>query len=327
MLAPIGAEVSVNQGPAISIVIPVYNEQESIIPLYGKIRDACEGLGKPYEMVFVDDGSQDRTLDILEGIHRQDARVKVIRFRKNFGQTAAMAAGFRYARGEIIISMDGDLQNDPADIPRLLDKLEEGYDVVCGWRRDRKDNTLTRTIPSIGANWLISKICGVRIHDSGCSLKGYRAPLIKRVALYGEMHRFIPAMALLVGARVGEVVVHHHPRRFGQTKYGLSRMWKVFLDLFTVKMLVAFAPRPAAWFGLLSLPFWIGACIGTGTMALLVATGHGSPLVVVGSVTVLLTCTGIQLVSLGLLGEAALQVENGLQGPHVLPQAQELGGS
>jgi hypothetical protein len=223
--------------------------------------------------------------------------------------------------------MDGDLQNDPADIPRILDKLEEGYDVVCGWRRDRKDNTLTRTVPSIVANWLISRICRVRIHDSGCSLKGYRAQVIKRVALYGEMHRFIPAMALLVGARVGEVVVHHHPRRFGQTKYGLSRMWKVFLDLFTVKMLVAFATRPAAWFGLLSLPFWLGACIGTGAITLLVATGYGSPLIVVGSVTLLLTCTGVQLVSMGLLGEAALQVENGLQGPHMLPHAQELRGS
>ncbi len=317
-------KATLQDSPIISIVVPVYNEQESVLPLYAKIRDACEVLGKPYEVVFVDDGSGDRTAEILEQIHRRDARVKVIRFRKNFGQTAAMAAGFRYARGEIVISMDGDLQNDPADIPLLLDKLEEGYDVVCGWRRDRKDNTLTRTIPSMVANWLISKICGVRIHDSGCSLKAYRASVIKRVALYGEMHRFIPAMALLVGARVGEVVVRHHPRRFGQTKYGLSRIWKVFLDLLTVKMLVTFAPRPAGWFGLLSLPFWLGACIGTGAMALLAATGHGSPLVVVGSVTLLLTCTGIQLVSMGLLGETALQAENGVQGPSVLPQAQEL---
>jgi len=313
-----------NDNPAISIVVPVYNEQESVLPLYGKIRDACEVLAKPYEMVFVDDGSGDRTAEILEQIHRRDARVKVIRFRKNFGQTAAMTAGFRYARGEIIISMDGDLQNDPADIPLLLDKLEEGYDVVCGWRRDRKDNRLTRTIPSIGANWLISKICGVRIHDSGCSLKAYRAPVIKRVALYGEMHRFIPAMALLVGARIGEVVVHHHPRQFGRTKYGLSRMWKVFLDLFTVKMLVTFAPRPAAWFGLLSLPFWLGAFIGTGGMALLVAIGQGSPLVVVGSVTLLFTCTAIQLLCMGILGEASLEAEYTGKGSHVAPQAQEL---
>jgi len=308
----------------LSIVVPVYNEQESILPLYGKIRDACEALGKPYEVVFVDDGSGDRTAEILEQIHRQDARVKVIRFRRNFGQTAAMAAGFRYARGEVIISMDGDLQNDPADIPLLLDKLEEGYDLVCGWRRDRKDNTLTRTIPSMVANWLISKICGVRIHDSGCSLKAYRASVIKRVALYGEMHRFIPAMALLVGARVGEVVVHHHPRQFGQTKYGLSRMWKVFLDLFTVKMLVTFARRPAAWFGLLSLPFWLGGCIGAGAIVLLVAMGQGSPLVVVGSVTLLLTCTAFHLVCMGILGEASLEAEYTGKGSHVLPQALEI---
>ena len=321
------SKFEISKEPVLSIVIPVYNEQESVLPLYGKIRDACDALGKPYEVVFVDDGSRDRTAEILEQIHRQDARVKVIRFRRNFGQTAAMAAGFRYARGENIISMDGDLQNDPADIPLLLDKLEEGYDVVCGWRRERKDNRLTRTIPSIVANWLISKICGVRIHDSGCSLKAYRASVIKRVALYGEMHRFIPAMALLVGARVGEVVVHHHPRRFGQTKYGLSRMWKVFLDLFTVKMLVTFAPRPAAWFGLLSLPFWLGACIGTGAMALLVAIGQGSPLVVVGSVTLLLACTAFHLVCMGILGEAALEANYTGKGSHVAPQAQELRGS
>ncbi len=310
--------------PAISIVVPVFNEERSVLPLYRKIRDACEALDKSYEMVFVDDGSRDRTFRILERIHRQDPRVKVLRFRKNFGQTAAMAAGFQCARGEIIISMDGDLQNDPADIPRLLAKMEEGYDVVCGWRRDRKDNTLTRTIPSMIANWLISKLCGVRIHDSGCSLKAYRASVIKRVNLYGEMHRFIPAMTLLVGARVGEVVVRHHPRRFGQTKYGLSRIWKVFLDLFTVKMLVTFAPRPAAWFGLLSVPFWLGACIGAGAIALLVGMGQGPPLVVAGSVTLLLTCTAFHLISMGLLAEAALDAEGGVQGGDSLPEVQQL---
>lgn len=310
--------------PAISIVVPVFNEERSVLPLYRKIRDACEALDKSYEMVFVDDGSRDRTFRILERIHRQDPRVKVLRFRKNFGQTAAMAAGFQCARGEIIISMDGDLQNDPADIPRLLAKLEEGHDVVCGWRRDRQDNTLTRTIPSVVANWLISKICGVRIHDSGCSLKAYRASVIKRVALYGEMHRFIPAMALLVGARVGEVLVRHHPRRFGKAKYGLSRIWKVFLDLFTVKMLVTFAPRPATWFGLLSLPFWLASCIGVSAIALLVAMGQGTPVVVLGSVTLLLTCTAIHLVSMGLLAEAAVEAEDAVRGPSAVPEVQEL---
>jgi len=314
----------ISKEPFLSIVVPVYNEQESILPLYGKIRDACDALQRSYEIVFVDDGSQDKTHDILERIHQEDSGVKVIRFRRNFGQTAAMAAGFGYARGKIIISLDGDLQNDPTDIPRLVDKLDQGYDVVCGWRRDRKDNTLTRTIPSMLANWLISKICGVRIHDSGCSLKAYRSAVIKRVALYGEMHRFIPALALSAGARVGEVVVHHHPRQFGRTKYGLSRMWKVFLDLFTVKMLVTFASRPAAWFGLLSLPFWLGASIGTGALALLATMGEGSSLVVMGSITLLFICTAVQLICMGILGEAALEAKYNGKASHVLPQAQEL---
>lgn len=307
-----------------SIVVPVYNEQESVLPLYGKIREACNALGKHYEIVFVDDGSRDRTFDVLEEIHRQDPQVKVVRFRKNYGQTAAMAAGFQYAKGDVIISMDGDLQNDPADIPRLLAKCEEGYDVVCGWRRDRQDNALTRTIPSVAANWLISKICGVRIHDSGCSLKAYKASVIKKVALYGEMHRFIPAMALLVGARIGEVVVRHHPRRFGQTKYGLSRIWKVFLDLFMVKMLVTFAPRPAAWFGLLSMPFWLAGVFGAGAIAFLMAVGQSPTLVVVGSITLLLACTGFHLISMGLLAEAALEAEDPVKGPSSVPDVQIL---
>lgn len=310
--------------PAVSIVVPVYNEEESVLPLYKGIRAACDPPEKSYEVIFVDDGSLDGSFNILRQIHLQDARVRVIRFRKNFGQTAAMAAGFDYARGAIIVSMDADLQNDPADVPVLLEKLEEGYDVVCGWRRDRQDNTLTRTIPSIVANWVISKICGVRIHDSGCSLKAYRASVVKRLTLYGEMHRFIPAMALVVGARVGETVVRHHPRRFGRTKYGMSRIWKVFLDLFTVKMLVTFAPRPAVWFGLLSLPFWLGSVLGFGALALLAATGQGSPLVVVGTTTLLLAATAFHLVSMGVLAEAAVEADDAAGGLNDPPEAQEL---
>jgi glycosyltransferase involved in cell wall biosynthesis len=310
--------------PAISVVVPVYNEEDSVLLLYGKIRATCEALGVSFEIVFVDDGSRDETFHTLEKIHGQDHRVRVIRFRTNFGQTAAMEAGFRRAKGDTVISMDGDLQNDPADIPILLGKLEKGYDVVCGWRRDRQDNSLTRTIPSMVANWLISKICGVRIHDSGCSLKAYRASIIKRVSLYGEMHRFIPAMALLVGARIGEVVVRHHPRRFGRTKYGLSRIWKVFLDLFAVKMLVTFASRPAAWFGLLSAPFWLAATVGAGAMTVLMAVGQRPTLVVVGSITLLLVCTGFHLISMGLLAEAALESGEAIKGQEVLPEAHEL---
>lgn len=310
--------------PALSIVIPVYNEEESVRPLYRKILEACESLRVPYEIIFVDDGSCDRTFEVLEALHRADQRVKVIRFRNNCGQTAAMAMGFRHARGQIVVSMDGDLQNDPADIPRLLAKLDEGYDVVCGWRRSRQDNALTRTIPSIVANWLISRICGVRIHDTGCSLKAYRAPAIKRVPLYAELHRFIPAMALLVGARVGEIVVRHHPRRFGRAKYGLSRIWKVFLDLATVKMLVAFASRPAAWFGLLSVPFWVGSLLGLGAILSLTMMARGSTLVVVGSVTLLLACTAVHLVCLGLLAEAAIETGKPAMGSEGLPETEQL---
>ena len=186
----------------LSIVIPVYNEEKSVQPLYRSIQKACDPLGRAYEMIFVDDGSQDGTFGILETIHRQDARVKVVRLRKNFGQTAAMTAGFAYAKGDVIISMDGDLQNDPADIPRLLSKLEEGFDVVCGWREHRQDKLLSRRVPSVVANWLIGRMTGVQIHDNGCSLKAYQASVIKNVALYGDMHRFIPALSTLAGARI-----------------------------------------------------------------------------------------------------------------------------
>ncbi len=238
----------------LSVVVPVYNEEESVRILYEKIRDACDSLSMPYEMIFVDDGSRDRTFSVMEGIHQEDHRVKVVRFRKNYGQTPAMAAGFRAARGAIVVSMDGDLQNDPADIPRLLAKMEEGYDVVCGWRKDRKDKLISRRIPSVIANWLIGKITGVPIHDNGCSLKAYRSGVIKRTALYSELHRFIPAMSTLAGAKIAEIVVRHHARQFGKSKYGISRAWRVFLDLFLIKMLTGFAARPALWFGVLSLP-------------------------------------------------------------------------
>jgi len=240
--------------PTLSVVVPVFNEEESVHLVYDNLRNVCDGMERYYEIIFVDDGSRDRTFGVLEEIHRVDGRVKVVRFRKNYGQTAAMAAGFRAARGKIVISMDGDLQNDPADIPRLVARLEEGYDVVCGWRKDRKDKLISRRIPSVIANWLIAKITGVPIHDNGCSLKAYRSEVIKRVALYSDLHRFIPAMSTLTGARIAEIVVRHHHRQFGMSKYGISRAWRVFLDLFLIKMLTGFAAKPALWFGALSLP-------------------------------------------------------------------------
>ena len=252
----------------LSIVVPVYNEQESILPLYGKIRTACEPIGKPCEVIFVDDGSRDNTFAILEEIHKQDAQLKVIRFRKNYGQTAAMAAGFQYAHGDVIVSMDGDLQNNPADIPPLVAKLDDGFDVVCGWRKNRQDKFLSRRLPSIVANWIIGRVTGVRIHDNGCSLKAYRANVIKRVALYSELHRFIPAMSTLTGARIAEIVVNHHARRFGRSKYGISRIWRVALDIITVKMIISFASRPGIWFALPSV-----ACFLLGLFTLFFVVG------------------------------------------------------
>ncbi len=293
--------------PAISVVIPVFNEQENVRLLYQQIRQACESLRRSYEIVFVDDGSDDRTFEVLEEIHRQDPCVKSIRFRKNYGQTAAMAAGFEYAHGEVVVSMDGDLQNDPADIPLLLNKMDEGYDIVCGWRKNRQDKFWSRRVPSIAANWLIGKVTGVQIHDNGCSLKAYRASVIKNVTLYGEMHRFIPAMSTLAGARIAEIAVNHHPRRFGKSKYGIGRAWRVALDIITVKTLTGFASRPGLWFATFGIP-----AIVLGLLSIVVAgAALFDSLAVSWSVlfTVGLLCTflGLHLLSMGLLAELVMR--------------------
>lgn len=291
--------------PHLSIVVPVFNEESNVMLLYQRMHDACEPLGLRYDMIFVDDGSRDRTFEVLAGIHEQDPRVKVIRFRKNYGQTAAMAAGFEYARGGIIVSIDGDLQNDPADIPRLLAKLEEGYDVVCGWRKDRKDKLISRRIPSVIANWLIGKITGVPIHDNGCSLKAYRSGVIKRVALYSELHRFIPAMSTLAGARIAEIVVTHHARKFGKSKYGISRAWRVFLDLFLIKMLTGFAVRPALWFGTLSFPTLL-----LGTACLIGWLIPGASGLVLPTLAFLCFSLAGHFLVMGILGEMILKTGN-----------------
>ena len=234
------------QKPLLSIVVPVYNEEENVLPLFEKIETVCETIAEPYEILFVDDGSRDKTFEVLAELHQQAPQVVVIRFEENAGQTAAMAAGFEFARGQRIISMDGDLQNDPADIPNLLQKLDEGYDLVCGWRKERHDKFWSRRVPSIVANWIIGKVTGVPIHDNGCSLKAYRAEMIKQVPLYGEMHRFIPAMSTVAGARISEIVVTHHPRRFGTSKYGLGRVWRVMLDIIAFKLILSvFTPKSA----------------------------------------------------------------------------------
>ena len=234
-----------DEKPMLSIVVPVYNEEDNVRPLFEKIQTVCEAIGDAYEVLFVDDGSQDKTFVVLSELSQQAPQLGVIRFKKNAGQTAAMAAGFEFAQGQRIISMDGDLQNDPSDIPKLLEKLDEGYDLVCGWRKERQDKFLTRRVPSIAANWIIAQVTGVPIHDNGCSLKAYRASVIKQVPLYGEMHRFIPAMSTVVGARIAEIVVSHHPRRFGKSKYGLGRVWRVMLDIIAFKFIISvFTSRP-----------------------------------------------------------------------------------
>jgi glycosyltransferase involved in cell wall biosynthesis len=240
----------------LSIIIPLYNEEDNIALLYERLVSVLTILAKPYEIIMVNDGSTDATRELLDALAEEFPKVRVIHFRRNFGQTAAMMAGIDLARGDILIPMDGDLQNDPVDIPRLLAKLDEGYDVVSGWRKDRKDNPLKRNLPSRVANWIISGISGVHLHDYGCSLKAYRRDIIKGVKLYGEMHRFIPIHAAWQGARVTEVGVTHHPRLHGQSKYGIERTIKVILDLIVVKFLENFAQKPMylfGGFGLLSL--------------------------------------------------------------------------
>lgn len=234
---------------AYSAIVPVFNEEGNLWPLHQRLTAAMEGLGGDYELVFVDDGSRDGSFDELEGIAAKDPRVKVVQLRRNFGQTPAIAAGIDHSRGEILVFLDADLQNDPADIPRLIETLDQGYDVVSGWRRDRQDTFLTRKVPSWAANRLISAITGVRLRDYGCSLKAYRREVLSHVHLYGEMHRFIPAYAAWVGAAITEIPVAHHPRVRGKSKYGLSRTVKVLLDLLTAKFLQSYSTKPIYVFG------------------------------------------------------------------------------
>jgi glycosyltransferase involved in cell wall biosynthesis len=257
-------EQSLTERAKLSVVVPFFNEEDSIAPMHAALVAALEPLALPFELVFVDDGSRDGTLAIAVAIAQRDPRVRVVEFRRNCGQTAAMAAGIEVARGAIIVTMDGDLQNDPADIGAFLQKMEEGYDIVVGWRAARQDKLITRRIPSRIANALIAKVTGVAIRDNGCSLKAYRAALIKRIPLYSEMHRFIPAMASIAGPRIAEIRVRHHARKFGKSKYGLSRIYKVLLDLMVIKTVTTFAARPLLWFGILSLPLLLLATIALG---------------------------------------------------------------
>jgi glycosyltransferase involved in cell wall biosynthesis len=288
----------------LSIVIPLLNEEENIPILYRELKEVLEAQGERYELIFIDDGSTDRSLHLLRELQGKDESVVVVSFRRNFGQTAAMAAGFDYARGEVIITMDADLQNDPKDIPLLLDQIKAGNDVVTGWRHDRKDTFINRRLPSILANKLISKTTGVNLHDYGCTLKAFHRDVIKNVKLYGEMHRFIPAIASGMGISFTEVKVNHRPRRFGASKYGISRTIRVVLDLMTVKFLLSYATRPIQVFGLMGV-----LSGGLGCLIALVMTFQRQFLGVPLSdrpllfLAVLLIFIGIQFISLGLIAE------------------------
>jgi glycosyltransferase involved in cell wall biosynthesis len=251
------------QPDMLSIVIPVYNEAGSLVPLYQEVTDALLGLAEPFEILFVDDGSTDASPEILRELASKEDSIKVVRFRRNFGQTAALMAGIDHASGDVIVAMDGDGQNDPADIPRLLDKLAEGYDVVSGWRRDRRD-ARARVWLSRAANWVISRSSGVRLHDYGCSLKAYRRDVIRSVRLYGEMHRFVPIYASWWGARVAEIEVHHRPRLRGRSNYGFDRILKVFLDLLVVQFLGRYETRPMYVFGGFGLSCWAVSALAAG---------------------------------------------------------------
>ena len=313
--------------PEISVVIPVFNEEENIAALHQKLNAALGALGLAYEILYVDDGSRDRSFALLSEIAANDSRVKLVRFRRNFGQTAAMAAGMEYSRGRVIIPLDADGQNDPADIPRLLEKIEEGYDVVSGWREKRKDNTI-RKIPSQIANRIISKVTGVALHDYGCSLKAYRADVMKDVALYGEMHRFIPAYAAMVGARVTEIPVTHHPRVAGQSKYGMNRIFKVMLDLLVVKFIGGYGSKPIYFFGGAGL--WSGALGVLLWLIVFLRKLFGSdhhinrdPLFYIG---ILLFVAALQFLLMGLIAEMNMRIYYESQGktPYVVAETKNL---
>lgn len=303
-----------NARPVVSVVVPLFNEADNVLDLHRELTASLATLGRSYEILLVDDGSTDGTRERLLALEARDPQVRVLPLRRNFGQTAAFSAGFDHARGDVVITTDGDLQNDPADIPRLLAKLEEGFDMVCGWRRRRRDPP-SRRLPSWFANRLISWATGVHLHDYGCSLKAIRAEVVRGLRLYGEMHRFIPAVASWMGVTLTEIEVGHRPRTRGQSKYGLGRTVRVLLDLFTVKFLLSYGTRPAHLFGLMGL-----ASGGAGSIILLYlayirlfedTSIGGRPMLLLGA---LLFLTGVILVNFGLMGELLVRTYHESQG-------------
>lgn len=300
--------------PDVSIVIPIHNEYENLPRLLETIAGVLKTAQYSYEIICVDDGSTDGSSHLLKELAQERTDLRAIILRRNYGQTAAMAAGFRFAQGNIIITMDGDLQNDPADIPMLIDKLNEGYDLVSGWRKHRQDATISRKIPSKIANWLIGQVTGVKVHDYGCSLKVYRAELVADMNLYGELHRFLPALAFIEGARITEVPVRHHPRQFGKSKYGIDRTFRVVMDLMTVFFMRKFLTRPMHVFGLLGFfSMLLGVAIGLYLTSLKLSFGESinRPLLILA---VVLLLAGVQLFSFGLLAELLMRTYHESQG-------------
>jgi len=288
----------------LSVIVPIFNEEENIVTVYEELVHVLEEIHQEFEIIFIDDGSTDQSLKILSKLHKDDPRVIIISFRRNFGQTAALSAGFDHAKGDIIITLDADLQNDPMDIPKMLDKLNEGYDIVNGWRVNRKDPFLSRRLPSMIANKIISIITRVKLHDYGCTLKIFRKEITQNIKLYGEMHRFIPAIASGMGSSVAEVKVNHRPRRFGKSKYGISRTIRVILDLITVKFLLSYATRPIQVFGLLGLcsgiiGFVIALYLTIQRQFYGISLANRPALLL----SILLIFMGLQFVTLGLLAE------------------------
>jgi glycosyltransferase involved in cell wall biosynthesis len=301
-----------------SIVVPFHNEEENVTVLYARLKQVMEQVGETFELVLVDDGSNDRTYKLLEEIAAVDSRVLVVKLRRNFGQTSALAAGFDHASGQFILAMDGDLQHDPNDIPNFLEKLDEGYDVVSGWRKERIDNFVLRRFPSRCANWMMAKLSGVDIHDFGTTFKAYRREIIHNIPLYGEMHRFIPALASWYGASICEIPIHNINRERGKSHYGLGRTFRVFFDLLTIRFLLRYMSRPLHFFGSLGA---LGILGGTGMAMILLAMKifnpsmdmliHHGPMFIIGSVLII---AGIQMLAIGLLGE--LQVRHYYTGQH-----------
>jgi glycosyltransferase involved in cell wall biosynthesis len=298
----------VTVAPRLSVIVLVYNEVESVTPLHEELMGVLDALDMSYEVVYIDDGSRDGSTERLGQIAARDAHVRVVSFRRNFGQTAAVQAGIDHSRGEILVFMDGDMQNDPHDIPRLLETIDEGYDVVSGWRKNRKDDA-ARVLPSKIANWIIAKVTGVPLRDFGCTLKAYHREVIQDVKLYGEMHRFIPVYASMVGARITEVTVNHRPRSFGKSKYSLSRTSRVLLDLITVKLLGSYSTKPIYFFGFAAFGLWALALISTAAVVIRKVfpphtPAHTNPLLLLA---VFLGIVGVQFLLMGLLAELSIR--------------------